>query len=112
MDPNGGGFVVPLGHEDGHQDEQTKQKGSKQGHDKEGSALNAGKKFTARDQGDFVHDLLRLMVRANCFDKDVLEAGQAFGKIHDTAVLIVMLDDGWPIGRSSLKDQTMDGLLC
>jgi len=55
--------------------------------------------------------MLRLMVRANCFDKDVLEAGQAFGKIHDTAVLIVMLDDGRPIGRSSLKDQTMDGLL-
>jgi hypothetical protein len=49
------------------------------------------------------------MVRANCFDKDVLEAGQAFGKIHDTAVLIVMRDDGWPIGRSSLKDQTVDG---
>ena len=49
------------------------------------------------------------MVRANCFDKDVLEAGQSFGKIHDTAVLIVMaMMAGQSEGAASKTKRWMD----
>ena len=55
MNPNRGGVVVPLGHENRYQNKKPKKQGPQDGHDDEGAALNTGKEFSAGDDENFVH---------------------------------------------------------
>ena len=134
MNPDRGGVVVPLGHENRYQNKKSKKQGPQDGHDDEGAALNTGKEFSAGDDENFVHakgwvglakDMgcvsgwvsvagavfcVAQVVVADCLNKDVLKAWEFFGEMQNATVAVVMVDEFGPMLGFGLKDHAGDSV--